>query len=418
MTVPPGMVAVLTGKLPTFPDTRNGEPVMRGGDVRYWSICGIDVDPFSPLPATTIHAICDDEVVIDPQRNYVIAYSRPGDRPVNATTSNGVSWIDWGTQSDVGILMRWLCIAPDWRFSLAPHEHNLVYAHTEWSASLYDSTLVGVNWRNGFMQCYLPKVHYLTTAEFEALGSSLSAEKIPVWVDESYKTGPSEALLGTISVSSILDNLPVNAAANANDGDYNTAWSSAFGMQNATIIADLGTSKVVSAIKLYWDWIFFAKNYSIEVSNDQLVWTTIATATNENGQIDLYKNIQNVKARYVRLNLTEYSAGWYRLGEFEVYTNDCDCESPIVSIDAPEQKPTSLATFPNPIQNILNYKVENGGSIHFDVFDLSGKRLRVFKNQPNEGSLELGNLPEGVYLLQVFDEKKWVATKKFIKVNE
>jgi len=418
MTVPPGYVAVLTGKLPDFPSTRNGEVTMAAGQVRYWSICGVDQDPLSPLPSTTINAIADSDVEIDANRNYIIAYSRTGDRPVNAETNNGVSWVDWGTQSTLGLLMRWVCISPEWSFALAPQEHHLDWAHSDWAGSKYDSTLLGLNWRNGYMQCYLPKIHFLSTAEFEALGPNLSAEKIPVWVDDSYKIGPSEALLGAISVSSVLDNLPANAAANANDGDYNTAWSSAFGVQNAAITADLGGSKVVSAIKLYWDWIFFAKNYTIEVSNDQLVWSTIATATNENGQIDRYQNIQNVKARFVRLNLTEYSAGWYRLGEFEVYTNDCDCESPMVSSVEPKQKQTSLTVFPNPIQDVLRYKVGSAVSVNLAVFDLSGKTLRVFTNQPAEGSLDLGQLPAGIYTLQAFDEKKSIKAKKFIKLNE
>jgi hypothetical protein len=68
------------------------------------------------------------------------------------------------------------------------------------------------------MQCYLPKIHCMSKAEFEALGSNLSAEKI----DSTYKTGPSEALLGTVTASSTLDNLPGNAVNNVNDGNFNT----------------------------------------------------------------------------------------------------------------------------------------------------------------------------------------------------
>jgi len=49
---------------------------------------------------------------------------------------------------------------------------------------------------------------------------------------------------------------------------------------------------------------------------------------------------------------------------------------------------------------------------------LSGKTLRVFTNQPAEGSLDLGQLPAGIYTLQAFDEKKSIKAKKFIKLNE
>jgi hypothetical protein len=369
------------------------------------------------MPATTIHAISDDDVVIDNQRNYVIAYSRPGDRPANATAQNGVSWVDWGTQSSHGLLMRWVCISPEWSFPLAPQEQHLDWAHSDWAGSQYDSTLLGVNWRNGFMQCYLPRIHYMTQAEFEALGANLSAEKIPVWVDSTYKTGPSEALLGTMSASSVIDNLPANAVLNANDGDYSTAWSSAFGLQNATITADLGSPKVISAVKLYWDWIFFAKNYTIETSDDNATWVTVATATNENGQIDLYKNWQGVKARYVRLHLTEYNAGWYRLGEFEVYTNDCDCAAPTVSAPEPKTVPLALQIFPNPVGAVLHYKMAGGAAADFEVYDLQGKCLRRSFRQPAEGSLDVGDLPPGAYLLRVSDKKNGTQVKKFVRVG-
>jgi hypothetical protein len=413
MTVPPGMVAVLTGKLPTFPSTRNGEATMTGGEVRYWSICGIDADPLSPLPATTVHAIVDDDVATDTKRNYMIAYSRPGDRPANATAANGVSWVDWGTQNELGLLMRWLCVAPDWRFSLAPQEHNLDFAHSDWSGTQYDSTLLEVNWRHGFMQCYLPRVHYMSKAEFEALGSDLSAEKIPVWVDETYKIGPSEALLGTVAASSLLDDMPANAASNANDGNYNTAWSSAFAQQTATITADLGSPKVVSAVKLYWDFIFFAKNYTVEVSDDAATWAVIATATDENGQIDLYKNLKNVKARYVRLNLTQPNTLWYRLGEFEVYSNDCDCEAPpSVATQLPHVPSPKLHIFPNPATDFLSFEVQGVAPKDIQILDLSG-RVQPLSTLGN-GKIDLRGLSAGTYILRVRDSQGRSATGKFL----
>jgi hypothetical protein len=403
MTVPPGMVAVLTGKLPTFPPTRDGQPVMQAAQVRYWSIVGIDADALSPLPATTLHAISDDEVVLDGQRNYVIAYSRPEDRPANASANNGVSWVNWGTQSTHGLLMRWVCVAPDWTFPFAPQEHHLSWAKSDWSASQYDSTLIGVNWRNGFMQCYLPKIHYLSKAEFEALGNDLNAEKIPVWVEASFKTGPSEGLLGTVTASSVLDNSPANAATNANDGNINTAWSSAFGAQNAAITLDLGSSKVISAVKLHWDWVFFAKNYTVDISDDQNTWTTIATATGENGQLDIYKNLPPLKARFVRLNLSLYNAGWYRLAEFEVFTNNCNCDAPASPATAP---PTPLQgrIFPNPARERVFYAAETTGLVNVALFDAQGTcRLRS-SGQPANGSIPVHELPPGMYWLTITDD--------------
>lgn len=417
ITVPPGMVAVLRGKLPTFSSTRNGEPVMTGGDMRYWSICGIDADPLSPLPATTVHAISDDDLVLDTERNYVIAYSRPGDRPANATAANGISWVNWGTQSELGVLMRWLCIAPDWRFSLAPQEHNLDLAHSDWAGTLYDSTLLGVNWRQGFMQCYLPRVHYMSKAEFEALGGGLDAEKIPVWVDSSFRAGAAESRLGTLSASSLLDASAANAAFNAGDGDLTTAWSSAFGQTEASITVDLGGLKKISAVKLFWDFIFFAKNYTVEVSEDNINWQTIETAENENGQIDLYRHLMNVQGRFVRLSLTQYNAGWYRLAEFEVYTSDCNCAAPpSVGVSSIQPGAMKLSLFPNPTAGVLTYMLSGAASgRHFvSVYNLSGQRVMLLSDAASGQAIDLSILAPGVYLL-VVETREGRHVGKFVR---
>jgi hypothetical protein len=424
VTVPPGMVAVLTGKLPTFPQTRDGQAVMQPGQLRYWSVVGIDQDPFSPLPATTIHAISDDDVVIDNNRNYAICYSRPGDKPANATSANGVSWVDWGTQSDVGLLMRWVNIAPDWRFSLAPQEHNLTWKKSDWSGTEYDSTLIGVNWRNGFLQCYLPRVHYMKKSDFEALGNNFSAENVPVWVDSTYKNGDADSRLGTMTASSVLDVLPANQIKNANDGNIFTAWSGAFNQSNATITLDLGAVKKISAVKLLWDYILFAKNYTLETSTDNTTWATLATATSENGNVDLYRSLKNVSGRYVRLQMTAFNTLYYRLAEFEVYTSDCNCSVPA----PPEVGPNGLENneipdnqvtlYPNPVRTQFSVGIKNlpvSESFRVSVFDLKGK-LVLQKNTKSDVPVEIPNLKSGVYLVRI-ETKNGRKTLRLLKTD-
>ncbi len=416
ITVPPGMVAVLTGKLPTFPATRNGESTMTAAQVRYWSIIGIDQDPFSPAPSTTVHAISDDEVQIDDNRNYVIAYSNANDRPNNAYSSNGVSWVDWGTQSYLGVLMRWACVAPDWYFSLAPHENNLSYTDTDWASPNYDSTLIGLNWRNGFMKCFLPKVHYMTKEEFESIGQNVNAENVPVWIDSSFATtGVAESKLGIASASSFLDSNQVNAAANLNDGIVNSAWSSAFGQALASATIDLGSVKIISAIKLYWDWIFFAKDYTIQVSNDNLNFSTIATAVNENGAIDLYKNLQNVTGRFIKLNLTNYNAGYYRLGEFEVYTTDCDCSAPVVNGITQTETSSQFILFPNPSTNTVTVKSDLKGTQTIFFYELQGRMMLEKTINNSNQTVDISKLPIGIYIA-VLTNKEQKLVQRFAKM--
>jgi hypothetical protein len=259
-------------------------------------------------------------------------------------------------------------------------------------------------------------VHYMTKAEFEALGTNLTAEKIPVWVDSTYKKGVSELEFGSLSASSVFDNTAQNAVNNAKDGNINTAWSSAFGQQNATITADLGSSKVISAVKLIWDWVFFAKNYTVEVSDNSTTWTVIATATNENGQIDLFKNLKNIKARYVRLNLTQNNAGWYRLGEFEIYTNDCNCIAPTTSTKEPTKTTVPIRVSPNPSSGFIDIEHPNLPNSTIKIFDLQGKQIHQQNTTDAATRLTINHLPIGVYLA-VFENRKMIGTQKFMKIG-
>jgi len=179
----PGKVYVITGKMPTFPATREGEATMTGGEVRYWSICqygrGED-DKYET--AVNYNSIMDDEVVLNQDREYIIVYSTPENRPANAQPENGVTWIDWGPRTRQALTVRWMSVMPEWHLpQYAPDEYNLPWAETCWSGTRYDQTLVGLN-QPGVMGPYHPVIHYMTEEEFEALGNGgLTPQDIPGW---------------------------------------------------------------------------------------------------------------------------------------------------------------------------------------------------------------------------------------------
>lgn len=413
VTVPPGMVAVLTGKLPTFPSTRNGEPLMTSADVRYWSIIGIDQDPFSSAPSSTVHGIADDEMLLDASRNYVLAYSRTNDRPQNAFPQNGVTWVDWGTQSYLGLLMRWTCIAPEWYFPFAPHENNLNFTIGDWASPQYDSTKIGLNWRHGFMQCYLPVMHYMTKKEFESIGSVVTAENVPRWVDSSYvKAGIAESRLGKMTVSSVADSTITEPEKVLNDGDVSTFWASKFGEKIVSVTLDLGKVKNISAIKLYWDWIFFGKEYSIHISDGVNNDTTIIVVADENGQIDLYKNLKNISGRYVTLRLTNYNIGFYRLAEFEVYTTDCQCSLPTATnISSHEDEDDDISVHPNPTQTIVTVHTNTENEKTISLYNIEGRTLFTKITVERDIAIHTEKLPAGIYYI-IINSKNKSTTKK------
>ena len=111
-------VAVLTGRLPSHPRTLDGNPTMEAEtQVRYFSITAYpEPDWFNPESFGIPHAsVMDEQIVTDDDGWYCIVYSRPGERPANATAGRGATWQNWGNVSTCGWTIRWLTVDGGWR---------------------------------------------------------------------------------------------------------------------------------------------------------------------------------------------------------------------------------------------------------------------------------------------------------------
>lgn len=270
-----------------------------------------------------------------------------------------------------------------------------------WAGTQYDSTLIDVNWRQGHMRCFLPRVHDLPKAQFEALGPDLSVPQIPVWVDSTLLPGPAESRLASISATSVLDSSPGNQAANALDGDISTFWSSGFGEDTAALTLDFDSLRTLSSAKLIWDFVFFARAYTLLYSADGQNWQIWATAEGENGQVDLFPDLPAVQARYVRLLCTEANLSWYSLAELEVYLGDCDCgEETASSVYRPSAGHLiSVELYPNPAQQQVRFKLPPSAAATLKrvvIWNAAGQRV-LDRACSGREPVEISQLPPGYY---------------------
>jgi hypothetical protein len=116
----PGSVVVVRGTAPTVPDTQAGTSPAAATQLRYWSLCTNEYR--KPYPVTD--CVNDTAVPVAGDGTYTIVVSTPEDRPANATTADGVAWLDWGsTAQDILLLMRHMLPADDFTqsvFDVAP----------------------------------------------------------------------------------------------------------------------------------------------------------------------------------------------------------------------------------------------------------------------------------------------------------
>ena len=70
--------------------------------------------------------------------------------------------------------------------------------------------------------------------------------------------------------------------------------------------------------------------------------------------------------------------------------------------------------FPNPTAGLLNWGGSLAGSVQLDVLDLSGRTVQTLPLLPTQTTADLGNLPDGFYLLRFTDKEARPQTAKLI----
>ena len=102
-----GAVVAYRGKAPLTPATVDGETTMGSGQLRYWSFCTNNV--------LTMYYDCvnDDAVAVDANGYYTVAISTAANRPANATTGCGVTWLPAGPTPQSIVILRNMLPAPD-----------------------------------------------------------------------------------------------------------------------------------------------------------------------------------------------------------------------------------------------------------------------------------------------------------------
>ena len=105
-------------------------------------------------------------------------------------------------------------------------------------------------------------------------------------------------------------------ASNAVDGNPETRWSSAF-KSPQWITVDLGATVAITRVRLNWE-AAYARNYTVEVSDDGASWSTIKSVTKDTGGPDEHE--VTASGRYLRVNGTKRATGYgYSLYELEIY---------------------------------------------------------------------------------------------------
>jgi len=111
-----GRVLVLRGRLPDVPETYGRQKVFTRGQLRYWSMCSVSMQPYGVTD--TVGCVNDSRLATNRHGWYTLVVSTPEARPANARRRCGVTWLPFGIRPTAGLVMRNQLADPDFAHSV------------------------------------------------------------------------------------------------------------------------------------------------------------------------------------------------------------------------------------------------------------------------------------------------------------
>ena len=167
-----------------------------------------------------------------------------------------------------------------------------------------------------------PRTFHVTPASPMTLAQFRAQLKVRSLFDtydpNAQKGAPGDLAFGRAVVASSTEANNGNLAANINDDDAYSRWSSEYS-DPQWIAVDLGEIQPIAKVKLSWENAF-AKAYQIQVSDDGQNWRSVYQSENGKGGVEEIALPDGTRARWVRMLGTKRATEFgYSLWSFEVY---------------------------------------------------------------------------------------------------
>jgi hypothetical protein len=200
-----------------------------------------------------------------------------------------------------------------------------------------------------------------------------------------------------------------NSPGRAVDGSTSTYWRSGSVSTTTTMWwrVDLGASLSINRVVIKWRSSYYATNYQIQVSSDNVVYSPVYTDNAGNGGTDDV-TFATTSARYVRIYMTRNNQSSERINEVEVYAG-----SSAALAEAANNEPTAAIipeeivltqNYPNPFNpaTTLSYSLPQATNATLNIVNLNGQIVATLADGYHErGAYEVTfdatNLPSGLY---------------------
>ncbi len=208
------------------------------------------------------------------------------------------------------------------------------------------------------------------------------------------------------------------AAENANDGDDGTSWGTKDEGNEEWLRVDLESGQTVGRAIVKWNGSRFAPDYELQVSDDDVNWTTVyATDAGAEGEQEF--EFAQTTARYVRLYVLSFNVSAVAVNELEIYSGPAESvSSKLSTVNSPSSAHGSQPTvdsyalhqnYPNPFNpsTTIVFELPENEIVTLRIFDASGREVarlaekQAFAAGRHALKFDARNLPSGIYLYAV-----------------
>jgi hypothetical protein len=166
---------------------------------------------------------------------------------------------------------------------------------------------------------------------------------------------------------------------------------------------------LVGRCVIRWKDSYYAKSYEVQVSNDDVNWTTVYSTTSGSSKVQDFTFPQTT-APYVRLYLKKNNKSSYRMLEFEVYSGPAPGASKRAGETVAPAKIPSTVTLaqnhPNPFNpsTAITFALPQAMRVTLKVYNITGQEVAtLLEGDQNAGSHEVmfnaSRLPSGNYFV-------------------
>jgi beta-galactosidase len=213
-----------------------------------------------------------------------------------------------------------------------------------------------------------------------------------------------------------------NTADKGNDGNVLTRWCASDGNTGHWWKVDLDSLYTLAGSEVMWEFDGKAYGYTIEVSPDNIHWSTAVSKKNNTNTSQTQQDSFNSFSRYIRITVTQLTSGcWASFWEFKVFM------SPTSEVEHGETVAKEFRLFqnyPNPFnsQTKINYSLPHESTVTLSVFDILGRRVTTLVHNEKQiaGNYEIfydaSKLSSGVYYYDLQTEY-FTEVKKLLLIK-